>query len=152
MSEKIRGAIFNALGDISDLTVLDAFTGSGALCFEAVSRGVANATGIDVDKGAITTAVKSAKDLGVENIQFVRSSAAGWSDNNPESKFDIVLLDPPYDDVKPNLLSKMADHCKTGGVLVISLPPNIAEHELEGFEKLISKDYGDATLGFYRAV
>ena len=45
MSEKIRGAIFNALGDISDLTVLDAFTGSGALCFEAVSRGVANATG-----------------------------------------------------------------------------------------------------------
>jgi 16S rRNA (guanine966-N2)-methyltransferase len=39
MSEKVRGALFNALGDIEGLSVLDAFAGSGALSFEAVSRG-----------------------------------------------------------------------------------------------------------------
>jgi 16S rRNA (guanine966-N2)-methyltransferase len=52
MSDKMRGALFNALGDIDGLSVLDAFAGSGALAFEAVSRGAGHAVAIDVDKSA----------------------------------------------------------------------------------------------------
>jgi 16S rRNA (guanine966-N2)-methyltransferase len=43
MSEKVRGAVFNALGDIEGLAVLDAFAGTGALSFEAVIKKHGNA-------------------------------------------------------------------------------------------------------------
>jgi 16S rRNA (guanine966-N2)-methyltransferase len=49
MSEKVRGALFNALGDIEGLTFLDAFAGSGALSFEAASRGAKSVIAIDKD-------------------------------------------------------------------------------------------------------
>lgn len=151
MSEKIRGAIFNALGDITGLTLLDAFTGSGALCFEAASRGAEAAIGIDIDKMAITTAVKSAENLGLkESVRFIRANASSWSDNNETALFDVVILDPPYDDVRPDLLKKLAKHCKANGVLVVSLPPNAPVSQLTGFEEINSKDYNDATLQFFR--
>ena len=80
MSDKARGGLFNALGDIKGLTVLDAFAGSGALSFEAISRGAKNAIAIDIDRSAITSVVKSAKELGVEDkIKTVRANASGWS-------------------------------------------------------------------------
>ena len=47
MSEKIRGAMFNSLGDISGLTVLDAFSGSGAVAIEAFSRGAEHVVAVD---------------------------------------------------------------------------------------------------------
>ncbi len=48
MSDKMRGAIFGVLGDIKGLTVLDAFSGSGALAIESISRGAKSAIAIDV--------------------------------------------------------------------------------------------------------
>ena len=51
MSDKARGGLFNALGDISGLTVLDAFAGSGALSFEAISRGAESVIAVDIDVG-----------------------------------------------------------------------------------------------------
>ena len=47
MSEKTRGALFNTLGDIEGLSVLDGFAGSGALVFEAISRGAVSALAIE---------------------------------------------------------------------------------------------------------
>ncbi|MEI6237412.1 MAG: RsmD family RNA methyltransferase [Candidatus Saccharibacteria bacterium] len=52
MSDKMRGALFNMLGDIEGLTVFDAFGGSGALSFEAISRGAKSAIITEVDKYA----------------------------------------------------------------------------------------------------
>jgi 16S rRNA (guanine966-N2)-methyltransferase len=152
MSEKIRGAIFNALGDITNLTVLDGFSGSGALCFEAISRGAAEAIGIDIDKRAISTAVKSAKVLGVTTeVKFIQANSSSWSDAHSEMLFDIVLLDPPYDDVKTGYIEKLARHTKIGGIAVVSLPPSVDLQLNEAdFDLLSKKDYNDATLAFYR--
>ncbi|HKX24038.1 MAG TPA: RsmD family RNA methyltransferase, partial [Candidatus Saccharimonadales bacterium] len=52
MAERVRGAMFNALGDIEGLTVLDAFAGSGALAFEAISRGAKSVVVVERDKRA----------------------------------------------------------------------------------------------------
>jgi len=48
MSDKARGGLFNSLGDISGLSLLDAFAGSGALSFEAISRGTASSVAVDI--------------------------------------------------------------------------------------------------------
>ncbi|MGN0962792.1 MAG: RsmD family RNA methyltransferase, partial [Clostridia bacterium] len=50
--DKVRGAIFNVLFDVSGLEVLDMFSGSGAMGFEALSRGAAKAVMIDCDRAA----------------------------------------------------------------------------------------------------
>jgi 16S rRNA (guanine966-N2)-methyltransferase len=50
MSERMRGSLFNILGDIKGKTILDAFAGSGALSFEAVSRGAVHALTLEKDK------------------------------------------------------------------------------------------------------
>ena len=66
MAEKVRGALFNILGDIEGLTFLDAFAGSGALAFEAASRAAASVTAIDKDSSAHQIIEHNLKDLHLE--------------------------------------------------------------------------------------
>lgn len=152
MSDKVRGALFNALGDIEGLTVLDAYAGSGALSFEALSRGAASSVAIDIDKGANRTIVNNVAKLGLGGlIQSIQAGVTSWSETNADIQFDLVFADPPYDDVTATQLERLAAHAKTGGLVVYSLPPR-ATFRLAGteFELLSHKNYGDAELWFYR--
>lgn len=151
MSEQIRGALFNVLGDVSGLTLLDAFTGSGAIAVEAVSRGAKNVIAIDSDKNAFKTAHTNASNLNiVDKLKVTQANISSWIDNNPDAKFDVVICDPPYDNVKPALLSKVADTTQDGGIVVLSLPPKTDLNLGDNFNLVQSKSYGDATLAFYR--
>lgn len=153
MSEKMRGGLFNTLGDIEGLTVLDAFAGSGALSFEAISRGASHTTTIELDKNAQKLIERNIKSLGLENkVKLIRANSSSWSDNNTDALFDIVLLDPPYDGVKPKLLEKLVNHTKLKGVTVISLPSKYEFNLNSKFQLLASKSYGDAQLVFYRRI
>lgn len=151
MSEKIRGAIFNMLGDIKGLYILDAFSGSGALAFEAVSRGAKKVIAVELDTNAHKTIETNIEALGVDNITTSRANVGSWVKTNPKERFDIILCDPPYDRVNPELLESLAWYVKPGGVLVLSLPPKtriILPEDI--FLPASHKNYGDATLVFYR--
>ncbi|HVX58426.1 MAG TPA: 16S rRNA (guanine(966)-N(2))-methyltransferase RsmD, partial [Candidatus Saccharimonadales bacterium] len=144
MSDKIRGALFNVLGDVEGLTFLDAFAGSGALAFEAISRGAASALAIDNDRNAARALAENIQELKLGNVKAVQASASAWSENNQDAKFDIVLLDPPYDNLQDNLLEKLADrHVKPGGLAVLSYPGSLEALDL-GFEIAAVKSYGDS--------
>lgn len=150
MSEKIRGAIFNILGDVEEMTLFDAFAGSGAFAFEAISRGAKSALMTDITKEAYAAIQKNIVSLELsKEVKVVRANASGWSDNNLNARFDIVLADPPYDDVQQFLLEKLARHVKTNGLYVLSLPPS-EQFIFPGFKLIKQKAYGDATLSFYR--
>jgi 16S rRNA (guanine966-N2)-methyltransferase len=150
MSDKIRGALFNVLGDIGGLSVLDAFAGSGALSFEAVSRGASNAVAIDSDRAAQQALADNVADLGLANeVKLIKSSAAAWL-STTSSLYDLVLCDPPYDDVKQPLLEQLAKRCKPGGIITLSLPPQTNIKLTDGYELLSNRNYGDAELRFYR--
>ncbi len=151
MSEKARGAIFNMLGDITGLTVLDAFAGSGALSLEAVSRGAAHATAIEIDPAAYQTIIENIQTLRSDHeVTPIRARAGGWSDNNPDAKFDIIICDPPYDQTQLPTIQKLIDHLGTNGTLVLSWPGNQPLPTLEGLQTITSKDYGDAQIAFYQ--
>lgn len=151
MSDKMRGAIFGVLGDIKGLSVLDAFAGSGALSFEAISRGAKNAVAVEVDKSAHTVIKENIKSLGLEDrVKATRAFAGAWSTRNQAQLFDIVLLDPPYDDIPYRDLKKLPRHVAPGGVLVLSWPGKMEPLKFEGFERLQDKQYGDSQLVFYR--
>ena len=150
MSDRIRGALFNALGDIAGLTFLDAFAGSGALGLEAISRGAAHATMIEPDKPAQVTIAKNLAGLGVQDrAKLIRAKAQSWL-ATADQTFDIVLCDPPYDDINETLVTRLAGRARAGGTVVLSLPPTSRLRLPETYELLDSKNYGDATLNFYR--
>jgi 16S rRNA (guanine966-N2)-methyltransferase len=96
MSEKVRGALFNVLGDIEGLEFLDAFAGSGALAFEAASRGAKSIIAIDKDTSAHKTIDQNVKELRLQKLVHVsKANTAGWSIHNMEKKFDIVIRRTP---------------------------------------------------------
>jgi len=151
MSDKMRGALFNMLGDIRGLSVLDPFAGSGALCFEAVSRGSGRVVAVEQDKKAQRTITENIESLGLEGkVELFSAPAKGWF-NRKRDTFDILLLDPPYDDLQYNLIEKLAERTVSGGRLVLSWPggdrdlPRFPDYEL-----LTNKQYGDASLRVYR--
>jgi 16S rRNA (guanine966-N2)-methyltransferase len=151
MSDKIRGALFNVLGDIEGLTFLDAFAGSGALSFEAVSRGADSVVAIDSDRPAQNIIAENSKALQVDDkIRLIRASVGAWMETNPTLMFDIVLCDPPYDDLQPNLLQRLAQRVEEDGLLVLSWPGGMELPELENMQRLDFREYGDATLSFWR--
>lgn len=151
MSDKIRGALFNALGDLDGLTVLDAYAGSGACSIEAVSRGATSVLAIDVDPVAVKTIAKNVKTLELTDRITVRcKNISGWSRNNQDKQFDVVLADPPYDDVRPDVLERLAVHVRSGGILVLSWPGSEPVREFAGLTVVSHKTYGDAQLVFYR--
>ena len=152
ISENIRGALFNVLGDIEGLEVLDAFAGSGALAFEAASRGAKHVVAIDKDRAAHSSLDRNLAELGLSaQVDAVRANTGGWSIHNMEKEFDIVFLDPPYDELQTDLLQTLIKrHVKPGGLAVLSWPGKTDLPELEGVEVVSDKNYGDAQLVFYR--
>jgi len=150
MSEKMRGALFGALGDIKGLTVLDAFSGSGALAIEAISRGAKSALTIEVDPSAHKVIKNNIAKLNLEDrITATRAYAGAWSTRHQAQKFDLILLDPPYDNIPYRDLKRMPRHLKENGVLVLSWPAKIDYLHFDGLKYLQTKPHGDGNLHFY---
>lgn len=147
----MRGALFNMLGDIENLAVLDAFAGSGALAFEAISRGAASAVLIDADLSAQKAIVRNIRALNLDGqAKLIKASANAWLSTNVGKTFDIVLCDPPYDDLQVNLITRLASCVAPGGLLVLSWPGSEQLPTLPELSLIESRSYGDGQLGFYR--
>jgi 16S rRNA (guanine966-N2)-methyltransferase len=151
MSDKGRGALFNILGDITGMTVLDPFAGTGALSFEAVSRGAASALAIESDKIAQRTIAENIELLGVgDKVSLVRAVATSWLYRNAQRKFDLVLCDPPYNDPQFHTLDRLAKRVNPKGLLVLSWPASEEIPKFAQLEQVEQRGYGDMQLVFYR--
>ena len=99
--DRVRETLFNWLGQRLDgLACLDLFAGSGALGFEALSRGAARAT--FVERGA--EAIKALRrNLATTNFdarsEVVAANVIAYLDSRPRGPFDVVFCDPPFADV-----------------------------------------------------
>jgi 16S rRNA (guanine966-N2)-methyltransferase len=97
-ADRVRETLFSMLasrlGSFEDLRVADLFAGSGALGFEALSRGAASATFVEVDAKAAAVIRRNADKLGaIGRIRILGSSALALPRAEP---FDLILADPPY--------------------------------------------------------
>jgi 16S rRNA (guanine966-N2)-methyltransferase len=113
-TERVREAVFSALGDVSGLRVLDLFCGTGALGIEAISRGAASAALVDRKP---SLAQKNVEELGLEDrAEVAGTDAFSYLRGAPAAAFDLVLCDPPY-----GLDSKIT--AELGPLLVPTLAP-----------------------------
>ena len=125
MSDRARMALFNILGDLSGVeSVLDAYGGSGALALEAVSRGAKAAVITEISNRAYPDLVANVELLKLKGrVKTYRANNLTCL-NNLGLSFDLIFLDPPYDDIRADNLLKLADYLTPTGRLVLSYPPH----------------------------
>jgi 16S rRNA (guanine(966)-N(2))-methyltransferase RsmD len=94
--DRVRETLFNWLGQSLDgLSCLDLFAGSGALGFEAASRGAARVVMVEQDRAAVEILRKSLGTLNAKHVQLVLDDAFAYLKKGVEA-FDVVFLDPPF--------------------------------------------------------
>ncbi len=159
--EKVRQALFNILGSfIEEARVLDGYAGSGALGFEALSRGAAFVAFVESDTGAVLSIRENLERLAddvprsawrlvhLDAVQGIRELAGS------EPPFDVVLLDPPYrtDEAKKalNALIECAMVSPHGLVAVEHPRSTVLPTVIGQLHQRTQHRYGDTVLSFYQ--
>lgn len=147
--DRIREAIFSALGDISNATCLDLYAGSGAMGLEAISRGAKKVYFNDYSKEAINVIKQNIGDLALNSSYFAVSFKEDelfleeLKQNN--TKMDLIFLDPPY---KKDCYVKIIDYLFKNNLLnssAIFVCESNHRIELDNskFSKVKEYKYGD---------
>ena len=154
-SDRVREAVFSALGDVAGARVLDLYSGTGALAIEALSRGAAAAVLVDRDT---RPALGNVERLGIGGrAELVRSDVRRWLDaraGDPAApRFDLVFVDAPYrlaDRVGPELDTHLPRLLLAGGRAVVE---SAARRPLrvDSLPRLRQRRYGAADVSFYGA-
>jgi 16S rRNA (guanine966-N2)-methyltransferase len=145
-SDKVRGAIFNVLGEIEGLNVLDLFAGTGALGIEALSRGAADATFVDTDTAP---AQRNLDAVGAE-ARLDKGDALQWL-KQTDARFDLVFADPPYSSA-PSLGERLTELLPTvlsKNARIVTESDKRAPLDL-GFPLEFERDYGDTRIRVHR--
>jgi 16S rRNA (guanine966-N2)-methyltransferase len=158
---RVRGAIYDRLGAVIEgACVLDLFAGSGALSFEALSRGAERATLVEVDGRVVRHLHGQARALEVEaSIEIVRADAIRFLCSAQARPHDLVLVDPPF--AMPDVFEPIAQ-ALVGGWLAADAWV-VCERELvrgkcpavawpAGLELRVARTYGQAVVEFLQAV
>ncbi|MET0209547.1 MAG: 16S rRNA (guanine(966)-N(2))-methyltransferase RsmD [Burkholderiaceae bacterium] len=135
--DRVRETLYNWLGqDLSGWRVLDAFAGTGALGFEAASRGAAQITLLERDVALVTALRANHKRLDKDNtvpMKIEVADAIPWMARAPAGSFDLVLLDPPFDqNLFDDALTAAAPLLSEHGIIYLESPSVIQPHSSLG--------------------
>lgn len=154
---KVKESLFNIIqAYVPDARVLDLFAGSGNLALEALSRGAAFATMVDMDREAAACIRRNVEKLRFEeNTQFFRCD---WKQAVAQMKaaqtqpFDLVFLDPPY------RMTELAECCAAladsgllaqDAMMVLEHRTGVFSPPDERFEAFKERTYADTEIHFY---
>jgi 16S rRNA (guanine966-N2)-methyltransferase len=157
-SDKLRETLFNILAPrIDGARFIDGYAGTGAVGIEALSRGAKAVTFIESDRRAETLIAENLAHCGVENgYAIIRATVERAIDQldaaafGPYELFDIVWLDPPYDE-RPDAVIAAADKLiAPGGMLVLEHARRRAAPESAGrLARVRQVASGDSMLSFF---
>ncbi len=119
--DRVREAAFNLIGPVDGATVLDLFAGSGALGLEALSRGAASATFVESDRAACRVIAENLAKLRLTGARVACADAV-WTVRQEQRSYDLVLVDPPYEDwadLEPRLAQPLVRVLAPEGLLVV---------------------------------
>ena len=154
--DKVRKALFDILGDMDGLSFLELFAGSGAIGFEALSRGARELTLVEYNRDcqlAIKRNIESLKAASCEVYPALAEKAIKifHKDNR---RFDVIFLDPPYyQDLSKKTLHTLetCDILAPNGFIVVQhFKKDDLPETLGVFSLFRTAQYGDTILSFYR--
>lgn len=153
--DRIREAIFSAIGDITNYEALDLYAGSGAMGLEALSRGAKRCAFVDISNTAIKTIRDNISNLKINEQEYLlikdKDINALKTFKDKGIKFDIIFLDPPYEQgdyqaivdilIKDNLLSD-------NYIVVIEANREVTLENIE-YSKKRDYHYGEISVFIY---
>ena len=154
-TDRVRESLFNLLAarlELSGLSVLDLYAGSGALGLEALSRGAASAVFVESDHRAAGVIDKNIAALGVTGATVRRGAVATVLASGGAQSVDLVLADPPYDLDQDEIETMLAalthgGWTATGTVAVVERPKSSPMLTWpDGWRVWPSRTYGDTRL------
>lgn len=130
--DRVRETLFNWLGqDLTGWRCLDAFAGTGALGFEAASRGAAVVRLVERDAALVSQLQRMVAQLGARGVSVVCGDALALLPATPAGTMDLVLLDPPFDaDVFAPALAAAARAIATSGWVYLEAPTRWTDERL----------------------
>ena len=151
MSERIRNALFNKIAsEIPRADVLDAFAGSGALGFEALSRGAHHVTFVEKDRIAQKIIDNNTAVLNVSGTTtHIKANVSSWL-NKTDEHYDLIFADPPFHDPQLSTVSDLFALLKPNGLMVLSYSGKGERPTETGVVVVDNRSYGNAALAFYR--
>lgn len=157
-TDRTREAVFSILsGMVNGARCLDLFAGSGAVGLEALSRGAAEVTFVEMNRACVRVVEENLKASGLGGGRVVEADVLAFV-RRLRGEFDLVFADPPYkkgpgerDFVKElleceGLCAAMAE----GGLVVAEVDANEGLAEVEGWEQVDVRKYGGCAVYFLR--
>lgn len=153
--DRVRENVFNILQmKVRGAQVLDLFSGSGAMAFEAISRGATNAVLVDCDRAANAVQRQNAEKLRMKEqctILHCDWQLAVRQLAVQGARFDVVILDPPYamHDMKP-VMEALKPLLAPDAVILLEHEAKTFPATPDGFDLYDSRKYGIAGVSFFR--
>jgi len=118
--DQVRETLFNWLSsDIHDAVCLDLYAGSGALGFEAISRGARTVVMVDASLKVTGNLKTNAQNFRIENMTIINNKAEKFLEKN-KLLFDLVFLDPPFEkNMLDSILNKVRPHLSENALLYV---------------------------------
>jgi 16S rRNA (guanine966-N2)-methyltransferase len=145
----VREATFSLIGPVEDAAVLDLFAGSGAMGLEALSRGAASCVFVERDRDAARVIQANLEKLRLTGATVANRDvvAALREDRTRNRRYDLVLVDPPYDEWERHAasLSELLPDVLQDGALVVVETSDRVEPELP-LDLVTTRRYGSARI------
>ena len=149
--DRMRESVFSCLGNLSDLSFLDIFTGSGIIALEAASRGAKHIEAVEQDKLKRKTLLENVSISPVHiNCRFM---PAELYVKRSKTAFDVIFLDPPFPyQFKWELIADIAlsNLVLNGTKILIHRPrPDYLKTDIPNLIKTDSREYGRSIVDFF---
>ncbi len=147
-----REALFNILHHnyhVDGVSVLDLFSGTGAMSIEFISQGASTVTSVEKNRRCVASIQRNLKELDVDNVKVLPYDVHTFLKKN-KAQFNIVFADPPYDmdqlEELPELICN-DDVLLQGGVFILEHPPEYNFKKHPGFKD--HRSYGRVNFSIF---
>lgn len=153
---QVRKSVFQILGDVGGLRVLDLFAGTGSMGLEALSRGAGEVVFVDSQQSAISLLFRNLETTGfLKQTHILKKTAAAAITLLHQKKlsFDLIFLDPPYDKGLIDATLQKLGHfplLAPGGRLLMEHSPREKPTFLSGLVKVDERKYGQTYVTFFK--
>ena len=151
--DRVKESLFGMIQDyVDDSIVLDLFSGSGNLGIEAISNGAHKVYFNDINRIAINTIKSNLKELDIENKAVVTKCHYDECLNSLKEKFNIIFLDPPYNNIILNDVIKKImrrNLLNDNGIIVCEVSSNYLD-SFSQLELIKLRTYGDKIIVIFK--
>ena len=154
LSQKAKAGLFSTITsrmDLSDISVLDLFAGSGSLGIESLSRGAKSADFVELSKNAYKQILKNIYNTSFQDkSQVFNTSAERFIHLEKFNKYDLIFVFPPYDQTNIRTVRNAAELLNKNGMLILEHHKKFKPAQrIKGLSYLFTKTYSITSLSFY---